>query len=129
MNSFKNRHLVVLFLSFACSAVRAQETRLPVVEDQDRIRYPGRPAISPDGQFIAFSEDGTIYVVSEDAPTPRALTSDASSAWGPRWSADGNSLFFVSDRGEQSQLWKLPANDFGEAVQVTSRDKGISGGP
>ena len=128
MNSFKNRHLVVLFLSFACSAVRAQETRLPVVEDQDRIRYPGRPAISPDGQFIAFSEDGTIYVVSEDAPTPRALTSDASSAWGPRWSADGNSLFFVSDRGEQSQLWKLPANDFGEAVQVTSRDKGISGG-
>jgi dipeptidyl aminopeptidase/acylaminoacyl peptidase len=106
-------------------SLAADEKRLPEVDDGAKIRYPGTPQLSPSGDLIAFSEDGTLYVVSENRPEPRALTTESSSAWNPTWSADGEYLFFVSDRGDSSQVWKLPAGSFGEAAQVTRLEQGV----
>jgi Tol biopolymer transport system component len=39
-------------------------------------------------------------VVSESRPEPLALTAEANSAWDPTWSADGEFLYFVSDRDD-----------------------------
>jgi len=91
------------------------------------VRVPGRPRISPDGKQIAWSEDGVIYLVSA-AGEPRAITTSSSSAWDPAWSEDGKYLYFISDRDETSQFWKLTVGGFGEAVPVTSFDRGLSSG-
>lgn len=96
------------------------------VEDRERIRSPGQPAISPNGERIAFSEAGMIYIVSADGGEARALTSEATSAWSPVWSSDGDHLFFLSDRSGETQIWKLPIGGFGEASQVTNQENGVS---
>jgi len=116
------------FLAFVslCLPAIADEKRLLSVDDQERIRYPGAPRVSPDGEQIAFSEDGTIYVVSAASPTPRPVTTSAGSAWSPRWSADGNYLYFASDRGDESQVWKLSVNGMGEATRVTDLRYGVA---
>ena len=94
--------------------------------DGERIRSPGRPRISPDGKQIAYSEDGTIYVVSATQNKPRTISTSSSSAWDPRWSKDGKHLYFISDRSETSQIWRLPIDGFGEATQLTTLEQGIS---
>lgn len=94
--------------------------------DSEKLRTPGRPKISPDGKQIAYSENGTIYVISAANEGPRAITTSSSSASDPRWSGDGKHLYFVSDRSESSQIWKLPIDDFGEATQLTTLRQGIS---
>jgi dipeptidyl aminopeptidase/acylaminoacyl peptidase len=120
--------LIFLLLSgvFADSTLAAADKRLPTLEDRESIRTPGVPKISPSGKLIAFSEDGTIYMASQDRGEPKALTTSSSSAWNPRWSADGQHLYFVSDRGEQSQLWRLAVTQAGEASQLTKFEHGIS---
>ncbi len=100
--------------------------RLATLSDRESIRYPGRPAISPDGELIAFSEDGTIYIASNAHDEPQAISTSSSSAWSPRWSADSKNLYFLSDRGDVSQLWVLPIDGFGEASQLTSLEQGVS---
>ena len=120
--------LIFLLLSgvLADSTLAATDKRLPTLEDWESIRTPGAPQISPSGKLIAFSEDGTIYIASEKRSEPNAMTTSSSSAWNPRWSADGQHLYFVSDRGEQSQLWRLPVAQAGEASQLTKFEHGIS---
>ena len=102
------------------------EGRKLTLEDYGNIYSPGTPQISPDGGHIAYTLDQQIFVVSTSGAEPRSVTSDASSAWTPRWSADGNSLYFLSDRNESSQVWKLPVNDYGEAEQLTDLELGVS---
>ena len=78
----------LLFLSgaFTGDTLSAAGKGLVEVDDGERIRYPGSPQLSPSGELIAFSEDGTIYVASERRPEPRALTAESNSAWDPTWS-------------------------------------------
>jgi len=125
---YNSGKLIFLLLSgvLADSTLAATDKRLPTLEDREDIRTPGAPQISPSGNLIAFSEDGTIYIASEKRSEPNAMTTSSSSAWNPRWSADGQHLYFVSDRGEQSQLWRLPVAQAGEASQLTKFEHGIS---
>lgn len=102
------------------------EERMLTLEDYGSIRAPGAPRISPDGRQIAYTLDQQIFVVSRSDADPRSVTSDASASSSPRWSADGNSLYFLSDRSESSQVWTLPVNDYGEAEQLTELEHGIS---
>jgi dipeptidyl aminopeptidase/acylaminoacyl peptidase len=100
----------------------ASDGRNLVLDDYGSFYSPGAPRISPGGEQIAEQ----IFVVSDGNAEPRPVTSSATSAWSPRWSSDGNSLYFLSDRSDSSQLWKLPVNDFGEAEQLTDFEHGIS---
>ena len=95
------------------------------IDDFGKIREAGRPALSPDGRRVAYALEGRIYVVPVEGGEPRQVTTGASSASAPRWSADGRLLYFLSDRTGKSQLWKLPVASFGEAVQVTHLDRGV----
>jgi dipeptidyl aminopeptidase/acylaminoacyl peptidase len=49
---------------------------------------------------------------------PVRLTAAGSNAWSPRWSPDGHTLYFLSDRSGSAQLWRL-ADGRGEALPVT----------
>ncbi|HET7678286.1 MAG TPA: hypothetical protein VFK38_10605, partial [Candidatus Limnocylindrales bacterium] len=123
--------------------------RLPVPEDLLTLRVPIDLQLSPDGRWVAFAlkEAGprldeyrsSIWLVPSDGSTPaRRLTLGAKNDTSPRWSPDGRSLAFLSDRAAwlqaggasdraepaelpregKVQVWLLPI-DGGEARQVS----------
>lgn len=69
--------------------------------------------------------DDRIYVVGLSGGAPRAITSASSSASDPWWSRDGEALYFISDRSGSRQVWRLPLDTFGEAMQVTDIERGV----
>jgi Tol biopolymer transport system component len=78
---------VVLVLFLAPAAV-CQEIPL-------WLRYP---AISPDGQTIAFEYKGDIYIVPASGGTATPLTLGEAYDFAPVWSHDGRQIAFASDR-------------------------------
>ena len=127
-----NRNLVAvlcaLFICFAlATASPAQEgKRLLTLDDYGEIRTPGAPSISPDGRQVAFAMEDRIFLIANAGDEPRALTASAAKSWSPRWSSDGSSLYFLSDRSDTAQLWRLPVDTFGEAEQLSEFEHGIA---
>lgn len=118
--------LVLIVGTPAVGQDAAPDRRRLTLDDLGTVHAPRDPRISPDGKQIAYSRERQIYVITTTAADPRAVSSAATTARSPRWSADGDALYFLSDRGETTQLWKLPVNDYGEAAQLTDLDHGIS---
>ena len=111
--------------TFAKAAEDVAQQRLVNVQDFDKLVSVSAPDLSPDGAQVAYTARGQVFVVATDGGQPRAVTSSASKARSPTWSADGTALYFLSDRSGSSQLWKLPVDVFGEAVQLTSFEAGL----
>jgi dipeptidyl aminopeptidase/acylaminoacyl peptidase len=68
--------------------------------------------------FDANKERNDIWLVNPDGNGLRRLTTHPAGSSQPRWSPDGRALYFLSKRGDLSQVWKI-AVDGGEAEQVT----------
>src|SRR5689334_1123427 len=68
---------------------------LPAQEHPLWLRYP---AISPDGQTIAFEWKGDVYSVPAGGGRAVPLTLSESYEFAPVWSHDGKKLAFASDR-------------------------------
>ncbi|MEO7118750.1 MAG: S9 family peptidase, partial [Candidatus Limnocylindrales bacterium] len=131
--------------------------RAPRADDLYALRVPTDVRISPDGRWACYvvKEPGpdkddyrqSIWLVATDGTAPaRRLTLGAKSDTTPRWSPDGRTIAFLSDRGavleaggassdpktaaalgpggvakartDASQVWLLPM-DGGEARQLT----------
>jgi dipeptidyl aminopeptidase/acylaminoacyl peptidase len=96
------------------------------LDDLTRVQWPSAPRLSPDGRWVAYGVEDRIYVVAAHDRASRAVTAPGTKASDPRWSRDGRSLYFLSDRGEKKwQVWKLPINTFGEAEPLTAVDRGV----
>ncbi len=82
------------------------------------------PAWSPDGRFLAvtLSRDGgsQLYLLDLSAPgsEPRRLTQSSSIDTEPIFTADGQSILFVSDRGGSPQIYRVPVSG-GSPERVT----------
>src|SRR5579859_4814786 len=126
-------------------------SRAITVEDLYKMKFVGRPRISPDGRRIAFvittidehkhEYRSAIWVAPTDGGEARRYTGGTSNANDPTWSPDGRFLAFVSTReGEltdkpskehkklgkdKPQIWILPV-DGGEAQQQTFMEHGAS---
>lgn len=86
--------------------------------------------ISPDGALVAFVRSDSfkefqgvtksqIWIAPTDGSAARAFTSGPRADWSPRWSPDGRTLAFLSDReAKQAQVY-LIARDGGEARRLT----------
>lgn len=106
-------------------------------EDWYKLTRISSPAMSPDGQWIAFTvttvaEDknalhSELWMVSADGGEPFRLTSPGTESSRPRWSDDGSQLFFSSRReGGQGNTWVLQMDGtrMGEAFQIEMGPQG-----
>jgi dipeptidyl aminopeptidase/acylaminoacyl peptidase len=123
---------VVLAIGGAGSAVGADSARRSfTVDDLDRIRAVAEPAISPDGQWVAYSVRTTdvakdkrfwhVWMTSWDGRQSLQITQSPDSEHSPGFSPDGHYLAFLSARGEKDgpdALWLLDRGG-GDARQAT----------
>lgn len=88
------------------------------------------PRWAPDGRNLLVSAraegNADVFLVLPDGQT-RALTQDPSDDVAPAWSADGTWIYFASNRGDQWQIYRLPAAG-GQAEPVTVRG-GVAAAP
>ena len=130
------KRFLLFFVLFSCLPLSAAASggKSPfTIADLYKVKRVEDPQVSPDGKSIAFVvsenhlKEGTttsqIYVMNAAGSDVRQMTYGKNQNNNPRWSPDGQSLLFLSDRKDGAQVWILPAFG-GEAYQVTS----ISGG-
>src|SRR5687767_6212732 len=132
--------------------------RAPRPEDLYDLRVPTDLALSPDGRWVAFSVKAAapskdsyrsaLWIAPTDGAAPaRQLTVGSKTDSLPRWSPDGRTLAFLSDRGAvlqaggggakpgkaeapkegATQAWLLPFADGGEARQLTDLPRNAEG--
>jgi dipeptidyl aminopeptidase/acylaminoacyl peptidase len=94
------------------------------------------PAISPDGKWVAYKITRTrfernrrhsqILVVPATGGESEAVTSGLGGDGHPTWTSDGTRLLFLSGRSGSKQLWMVPWNRGGEAIQLTDFPGGLN---
>ncbi|MEL7187045.1 MAG: S9 family peptidase, partial [Pseudomonadota bacterium] len=72
------------------------------------------------------SESRVLVRTSDDSAAPRQLTTGDAGGWDARWSADGDSIYFLSDLGEGTQLYRQSVDDDEEAEQLSNFENGIA---
>lgn len=103
------------------------------------INVPSGVQISPDGAHVVVSvgtntregdhRKAAIWLIETDDPdSARQITAGTVNDTAPRWSPDGRSITFLSDRDKRgtSQLYLLPLSDGGEARRLTDERGGVS---
>ena len=104
-------------LSLGNSAVRRLTQPAPLTQDWG-------PSFSADGKQILFARSSEMGVPEEILSIPSTggepaiiATEPARLRGSPRWSADGRSVIFSSDRGGKPALWRVSAEKKEAAVQ------------
>lgn len=109
------------------------------VDDLLELKHVGDAEVSPDGREVAYvvsaatfevgekSAASRVWLVSSRGGDSRQITRGPGSDVQPRWSPDGKSLAFRSDRQERgvAQIYIL-SRDLGEPTAVTSFAGGVS---
>lgn len=122
----------ILFTLAALSApapVVAQAKKPFTVHDLVRLERVSDPHVAPDGTTVIYDLRETdfdanksvhsVWLYDFGTKTSRRLTAAGSSNEAARYSADGKSVYFLSDRSGSSQVWRLDLNG-GEAQPVTT---------
>jgi Tol biopolymer transport system component/imidazolonepropionase-like amidohydrolase len=83
------------------------------------------PVVSPNGQAIAFTAMGDLWILPQGGQ-PVAITNDPATDIDPAWSPDSTRLAFASDRGGRMDLW---VHDFrtNTDAQLTEEHGAVSG--
>lgn len=89
------------------------------------MQLPSRPALSPDGERMAFAWNGDLWQLRLGQRFPRRLTSHDARESYPVYSPDGKRLAFISNRTGSDQVYVMPAGG-GEPKQVTHHTEGYA---
>jgi Tol biopolymer transport system component len=75
--------------------------------------YEGLPALSPDGQIIAYAEEigGVLQIVTRrlSSPTAARVTNCVYDCTHPFWSPDGKRIYYVSLARQREGIWSIGA--------------------
>ncbi len=84
--------------------------------------------VSPDGSMLVFDLLGHVYRMPVAGGRAECLTQDSGVAvnYHPRYSPDGATIAFVSDRGGQANLWLMDANGENPRPVHEDRDARVS---
>ena len=98
-----------------------------------KMRRAGSSSLSPDGTRLLYAVTEynmaenrgitTLWVEELATGECRALTDYASNNASPQWSADGASVWFLSDRSGSMQVWRMKA-DGSQPEQITGSGNG-----
>ncbi len=117
------------FLLLLAATLMAQQRNMEF-DDIMKMKTAGAPQISPDGKWVVYTVAGAdmkedavrtnLWLVAAEAGAAlRQLTRGPKTDTLPRWSPDGRSIAFLSDRGDGAQIHRI-AVDGGEAEKVSS---------
>jgi tricorn protease len=87
------------------------------------IQLARSPALSPDGQVLAFAYNDDVWTVPIAGGVARRLTLHPASDADPSFSPDGKQLAFTSDRTGSRQVYVMPASG-GASRQLTNHTEG-----
>jgi dipeptidyl aminopeptidase/acylaminoacyl peptidase len=129
--------LPIIAIAFFCSTpIHAQQRPLELA-DMFRIQRVSDPALSPDGQWVAYTlttpdlaanaTSTDIWIVPSGGGTARRLTSHPAHDRLPAWSPDGSRIMFASTRSGSQQLWMIHPDGTGEK-QLTAISTDASDG-
>jgi len=135
---------VGLVLVVAASPGAAQDVAAPRVmsaRDTLRVNQVGNPRLSPDGEWVLYTQGmidleepellsvTNVWRVRVDGTANRQLTRGRKDALAPAWSPSGETIAFVSARGNEpetrTQVYFMH-RDGGEAWQVTTHDESVN---
>ncbi|MDE6070864.1 MAG: S9 family peptidase [Alistipes sp.] len=93
-----------------------------------KMRRAGDSSLSPDGKHLLYAVTEydmtanrgitTLWIENIASGECRQLTDYASNNASPRWSADGRTIYFLSDRSGSTQVWRMRV-DGSHPVQMT----------
>jgi Tol biopolymer transport system component len=91
-------------VDFDARLERTSSAPVPVTRGSRYLRFP---SVSPDGKSIAYTSDEKLVVSLVDGSEFRQLTDGEFRDRAPRWSPDGSTLLFYSNRTGTYEVWSV----------------------
>ena len=126
----------LLLVAWSAAAQQAAQPRAFQLPDWYRLTTVSGPAMSPAGDRVAITvttvresenkRHSEVWVVPTAGGAPQRFTSPSTESSAPRWSPDGNYLFFTSSRaGGKGNTWAIRMDQpSGEATQIERYPQG-----
>jgi dipeptidyl aminopeptidase/acylaminoacyl peptidase len=114
------RCLAVALVLWAVEVHAAPPSAEDVLSRLLDLKEIGSPSISPDGRWVAYTQEGRIWRVPTSGGDPERLTEPEPDPSGITWSPSGKWLAYLTQSAkDQSELWLLPTT-MGAPRKLTS---------
>ncbi|MFT3881050.1 MAG: S41 family peptidase [Gemmatales bacterium] len=114
---------LLLSLALAITVLAANQPQ--AAEPGMNVRLVNNPALSPDGQWIAFDWNGDIWLAGINGGNVKQLTTHPGRDRDPKFSPDGKTIAFISDREAGNQIFTIPVEG-GTPKQITFNTAGYT---